>query len=74
MKMKFVIRRAIASIVLSPFVVLTYAIGYALLVGLGAEPTTNLDGVLSNGWLLATIAGLAFTFWPKVQQWVGGNN
>jgi hypothetical protein len=74
MKMKFVIRRAIVSIVLSPFVVLAYAIGYAVLVGLGAEPTTNLDGVLSNGWLIATVAGVAFTIWPKVQEWVGGTN
>lgn len=73
MKMKFVIRRAIASIILSPFVVLAYAIVYALLIGLGGQATTNLDGVVSNGWLIATIAGLAFTFWPKVQKWVGGN-
>lgn len=63
---KYEIRRAIASIVLSPVVASIYVFGYALLVGLGAEPTTDIAGAWSNGYLIAFLSGIAFTFYGKI--------
>jgi len=70
--MKYVIRRAIASVVLSPVVVIAYVIFYAVLVGLGAQPGNNVEEVVANGWLLAFGVGVAFTFWTQIQRLVSG--
>jgi hypothetical protein len=66
--MKYEIRRAIVSIVLSPIVASIYVFGYALLVGLGAEPTTDISGAWANGYLIALVSGIAFTFWDKIKN------
>lgn len=66
--MKYEIRRAIVSIVLSPIVASIYVFGYALLVGLGAEPTTDISGAWANGYLIALASGVAFTFWDKIKK------
>jgi hypothetical protein len=70
--MKYVIRRAIVSAILSPAVVIAYVIFYAVLVGLGAQPGDNVEGVIANGWLIAFAVGVVFTFWTQIQKLVGG--
>jgi hypothetical protein len=70
--MKYVIRRAILSVILSPAVVFAYVIFYAVLVGLGAQPGTNVEGAIANGWLLAFGVGVAFTFWTQIEKLIGG--
>jgi hypothetical protein len=50
--MKFVFRRLLAGIVIVPLVALAYFVFYALLVGLGADPTATPSEVWANGlWL-----------------------
>lgn len=58
---KFVIRRFVASIVALPVVAFAYVAGYAILVGLGAEPTTTIQGAWANGFVLAGVVGVWFT-------------
>jgi hypothetical protein len=72
--MKYVIRRAVASVILSPLVVLTYGIFYAVLVGLGAQSSNNVEGVVANGWLIAFGVGVVFTFWTQLVKLFGGEN
>jgi len=72
--MKYVIRRAVASVILSPLVVLAYGIFYAVLVGFGAQPGTDVEGVVANGWLIAFGVGVAFTFWTQLSKFFGGEN
>jgi hypothetical protein len=70
--MKYVIRRAIVSVILSPAVVFAYVIFYAVLVGLGAQPGNDVEGVVANGWLIALGVGVVFTFWTQIQKLVSG--
>jgi len=72
--MKYVIRRAIVSIALAPAVAGLYVLGYAVLIGLGAEPTTNVAGAWENGWLIAFALSVVFMFWEKIESLVEGKN
>jgi hypothetical protein len=72
--MKYVIRRAVVSIALSPAIAGAYVLGYAMLVGLGAEPTTDVAGAWSNGWLIAFVSSIGFIFWEKIDALVNGKN
>lgn len=74
MKMKFVIRRALVSIALSPAIAGAYVLGYATLVGLGAQPTTDLGGAWANGWLLAFAVSVVFIFLEKIDSLAGVKN
>jgi hypothetical protein len=68
-KMKFIIRRFILAVILSPVVAGAYFLFYASLVGLGAQPTTDVAGAWGNGWLHAIVLGLMFTFSTQVWAW-----
>ena len=58
-KMKFAIRRLLASVILTPAVAGLYFVIYASLVGLGANPTATPSEVWTNGlWL-----GVAVSLW-----------
>jgi hypothetical protein len=70
--MKYVIRRAIVSIALAPLVASAYVLGYAVLVGLGATPTTDIAGAWSNGLLVAFAISVVFTFWNKIDSLANG--
>ena len=67
--MKFIIRRFILAVILSPVVAGTYFLLYASLIGLGAQPTTDVAGAWANGWTLAVVLGLGFTFANQVWAW-----
>jgi hypothetical protein len=67
-KMKFVIRRAVAGLLLMPVVAGVYVAGYAVLVGLGAGATTDFSGVVSNGVLIGWVFVFAFAFWTQLMK------
>lgn len=58
--MKFVIRRAVASVVLTPLVACGWVLFYALLVGAGAEPTSTIGEVFITGLWLGGIVSVMF--------------
>lgn len=58
--MKFVFRRLLAGIVIVPLVALAYFVFYALLVGLGADPTATPSEVWANGLMFGVLATLVF--------------
>lgn len=58
---KYVIRRAVLSVFALPVLAFVYVAGYAILVGLGAEPTTTVQGAWANGFILAGAVGAWFT-------------
>jgi hypothetical protein len=60
--MKYLVRRAVVSIVLSPAVAFAYVLGYAFLVGLGAKAGVTVRGAWDNGVLVAIAVALVFTF------------
>ena len=68
--MKYEIRRLIASIVLAPLIATIYVLAYAVLVGLGATPTTDISGAWSNGWLIAFAISVVFIFWTRISALV----
>ena len=68
--MKFYIRRAILGAIATPIVAGVYFIGYALLVGLGAEPTATPRGVWDNGIFIGVILAVMLTFYPQVRKLV----
>jgi len=63
--MKYYIRRAVVGAVATPLVAGAYVIGYAVLVGLGAEPTTDVAGAWDNGIFIGVVLAVAFTFLPQ---------
>jgi hypothetical protein len=67
-KMKFVIRRAVAGLLLMPVIAGVYVAGYAVLIGLGAEATTNLSGAISNGVLFGWVFVIGFAFYPQLMK------
>lgn len=74
-EMKFVIRRAVAGLLLMPVVAGLYVAGYAVLVGLGAGATTDLSGVVANGVLVGWVFAFAFAFWTQLMKFaerIGG--
>lgn len=68
MKIKFVIRRAIAGIVIVPATAVIYFVGYALLVGAGATPTATAPEVWNNGLWLGGYLTLILMFWELVSK------
>lgn len=70
--MKFYIRRAVVAVVASPAIAGIYVLAYAVLVGLGATPTTDVASAWSIGWSLAITVGLMFTFAPQFLKLVEG--
>lgn len=64
---KYVFRRAVAGVVITPLVALGWLVFYALLVGAGAEPTSTASEVWSNGLVLGVVVSLVFalTAWGK---------
>lgn len=66
MKLKFVIRRMFAGIVIVPSVAGIYFVGYATLVGAGAEPTATASEVWNNGLVIGVMATLVLMFWEPL--------
>lgn len=64
--MKFYVRRAVLGVVATPVVAGVYFVGYALLVGAGADPTNTPAGVFQNGLWLGGLLAVAFTFAPQL--------
>ena len=66
--MKFVIRRAVASVVLAPVVAGAYVLGCAILIGLGAGASFTSAEAWSNGWLVAGAFAIVFTFSAQLNK------
>jgi steroid 5-alpha reductase family enzyme len=64
---KYIVRRAVVGIIAAPIVAAVYTLSYSLLVGLGAQPTSTVDGVWANGFLIGGVIALFFTFANQVK-------
>jgi hypothetical protein len=64
---KYVIRRAVAGIVITPLVALVWLIGIAVLIGMGAEPTASAGQVWLDGLWLGVAVSVVFagSAWGK---------
>ncbi len=64
---KYVIRRAVLGIVITPLVALVWLIGIATLVGMGAEPTASASQVWVDGLWLGVAVSVVFagSVWGK---------
>lgn len=71
MKIKFVIRRALAGVVIVPAVAGIYFVGYASLVGLGAMPTATASEVWENGITIGITLTLVLMFWEPLNKVAG---
>jgi hypothetical protein len=58
--MKYVVRRAVASVVLTPLVACGWVFVYASLILIGGEPSSTIGEVFTNGMWLG--AGLSVWF------------
>ena len=58
--MKYVVRRAIASVVIIPAIAGMYLVAYALLLGMAIEPTARLAEVWNTGLVLGAISSFVF--------------
>jgi hypothetical protein len=58
--MKYVIRRAIAGLVITPIVASAYWLLYASLVGLATEPSAMPIQVWNNGLMFGIISSVMF--------------
>lgn len=67
--MKFYVRRAVLGAIATPIIAGAYFVFYAVLVGLGAEPTNTPAGVWSSGLVLGATLGVAFIFAPQIWAW-----
>jgi hypothetical protein len=61
-EMKYVIRRAVAGVVITPLVAVAWVVFYAGLVGFGFEPTASVGEVFTNGIVAGVFISLAFVF------------
>lgn len=66
--MKFVIRRAVASVVLTPLVAVGWVFVYAGLIALGGEPSSTIGEVFVNGLWLGGIVSVMFV--ADAWKWV----
>jgi hypothetical protein len=66
--MKFVIRRAVAGLLLVPAVAGLYFVGYLALVLLGAGMPITLDEVWANGLLIGFVCAVAFAFATQLDR------
>ena len=75
--MKYVIRRAVIGLIAMPIVAGVYFLGYAVLVGLGAEPGMTASETWDTGMGIAFMVAIAFAFWTQINNWLdkieGGN-
>jgi hypothetical protein len=64
---KYVFRRLLAGIVITPLVALLWLVGMALLIGAGAEPHATASEVWLHGLWLGGAVSVAFaiTAWTK---------
>jgi hypothetical protein len=63
---KYIIRRAILGIVIVPATAVIYFVGYALLVGAGATPTSTAPEVWNNGLGFGIYLTLILMFWELI--------
>ena len=61
-----VVRRLLASVIITPAIAATYLVIYTALVALGAEPTNTALGVALDGLWIGALASLAFALAPLV--------
>ena len=61
-----VVRRLLASVILTPAIAALYVLIYALLVANGAEPTNTALGVAIDGLWLGGLFSLAFALAPII--------
>jgi hypothetical protein len=61
-----IVRRLLASVVITPAIAGVYVLIYTLLVAYGAEPTDTALGVALNGLWFGAVASLAFALAPLV--------
>jgi len=66
--MKFVIRRAVAGVLLMPVVAGLYVAVYAVLVGAGANPTADFTAVVGNAVVIGWAFVVVFAFWTQIQK------
>jgi len=59
-QMKYVFRRLLAGVVITPLVALLWVFGIALLIGAGAEPHASIGQVWVDGLWLGAFVSLAF--------------
>ncbi len=64
---KYVFRRLLAGIVITPLFALAYLVGYALLVGAGAGASSGASEVWANGLWMGALASVMFALcaWGK---------
>jgi ABC-type sulfate transport system permease component len=68
MEARFVIRRAVAGVVIAPVVAGLYVVGVALLVGLGATASVDSGEAWGIGWLYGIASALVFVVFPLVEK------
>jgi hypothetical protein len=68
--MKFVIRRAVAGLLLMPVVAGLYVAGYVALGLLGAGMSVSFDEVWANGLLIGSVCAVAFAFATQLDKLV----
>ena len=66
--MKFVVRRAVAGLLLMPVVAGLYVAGYLALGLLGAGIANTLDEVWANGILIGFVSAVAFAFATQLDK------
>jgi hypothetical protein len=66
--MKFVIRRAVAGLLLMPVVAGLYVAGYVVLGLLGAGMAITLDEVWANGLFIGFVCAVAFAFATQLDK------
>jgi len=66
MQLKYIIRRAIAGIVIVPATAVIYFVGYAMLVGAGATATSTAQEVWNNGLFLGVYLTIILMFWELI--------
>lgn len=59
-----IVRRLLASVVITPAIAGVYVLIYTLLVAYGAEPTDTALGVALNGLWFGAVASLIFALAP----------
>jgi len=63
-----VVRRLLAGVVIAPAIAGAYILGYALLVANGAEQTSTLNEIISNGFLFGGMFSLVFALAPILDR------
>ena len=66
--MKYIIRRAIVGALAVPVIAGIYTLGYALLVGAGAQATATASMVWDNGIVLGIASAIIFAFYPQIAK------